>query len=210
MRIILVRHGQSIANAEGRLQGQKEYPLSSQGKEEAKKVAEWLEHQPIDAIYSSDLSRAYETAKEIAAYHSMEVQKDVELREMNLGRFQGLTRHEIEERYPDLAPLDWQSIGLEDVESIEALYARTLRVLDKLMKTHWGEQIVVVSHGGFIGTTLMALLEMKWKGKRAFAIGNTSLTTIDFNDPKQFVIVGINESPHLAYTIRENASAKIG
>jgi len=208
MRLTLIRHGQSVANAEGRLQGHANYPLSEQGMAEAKKLGLWLADKEIDRIYSSDLTRAFQTAQEIAKHHNLEVIKNEELREMNLGRFQGLTRDEIEERYPDLADLDWLSANLEDVESADQLYARTSRVVQQLLEKHWGQQIYVVSHGGFIGITLMAILSMPWKGKRAFAVGNTSMTTIDFNDPQQFVIVGVNEAPHLTERVHKNAFDK--
>ena len=73
MELILIRHGESVANREGRIQGQADYPLSQEGAEQAERLAQWLAAEPIDCIYSSDLSRAYETALAIAKHHGLEV-----------------------------------------------------------------------------------------------------------------------------------------
>jgi broad specificity phosphatase PhoE len=197
VRLTLVRHGQSVANAAGRLQGQMDFPLSTQGINEAKAVGKWLADEEVDAIYSSDLSRALQTAQEIAQHHTTEIIKNPALREFHLGEFQGLTREEIRERFPEYVDLDWWTAGVAGVEQIDQIKARALEAVQLLLERHQGQRVVVVSHGGWIGTLLMALLNIEWKGKRVFTIGNTSMTTIDFSDPKQMVVVGVNETPHL-------------
>jgi uncharacterized phosphatase len=197
LRLTLVRHGQSIGNAEGRMQGQMDFPLSQQGKKEAEYVGKWLSNEKLDVIYSSDLCRAYETAQEIAKHHDLHVIKRTNLREFHLGPFQGLTRLEIKERFPELDGVDLLASGVEGVEPRNQFQNRAVATVQDLLAKHLAKRVLVVSHGGWISSLLMALLELEWKGKRVFTIGNTSMTTIDFNDPRQFVVVGVNERPHL-------------
>jgi uncharacterized phosphatase len=203
VRLTLVRHGQSVANAAGKLQGQMDFPLSSQGLNEAKAVGKWLADEAVDAIYSSDLSRAFQTAEEIARHHDTDIIETPALREFHLGQFQGLTREEINDRFPEYVDLDWWTTGVAGVEQIDQIKVRALDAVQMLLERHQGQRIVVVSHGGWISTLLMALLNIEWNGKRVFTIGNTSMTTIDFSDPKQLVIVGVNETPHLVNKIRQ-------
>ncbi|GGK27962.1 alpha-ribazole phosphatase [Caldalkalibacillus thermarum] len=197
MHLRLIRHGETVANREGRMQGQSDFPLSPEGKKQAQLLAKWLSADQIDAIYSSDLSRAYETALAIARYHDLSVQTREDLREIKLGRFEKLTPAEIKQKYPAYYQADLLSCGLDDVEQAEQVYQRALRVVEDLLARHFGERVVVVSHGTFIGCLLMALLNIKWPGKRIFAVGNTSMTTIDFRSSRQFMILGVNEQPHL-------------
>ncbi|MDQ0340067.1 broad specificity phosphatase PhoE [Caldalkalibacillus uzonensis] len=197
MHLRLIRHGETVANREGRMQGQSDFPLSPEGKQQAQLLAEWLADDQIDALYSSDLSRAYDTALVIARYHDLSVQTREDLREIKLGRFEKLTASDIKQKYPAYFQTDLLSCGLEDVEQAEQVYQRALSVVDDLLQRHFGERVVVVSHGTFIGCMLMALLGIKWPGKRIFSVGNTSITTIDFRTEKQFMILGVNEQPHL-------------
>jgi uncharacterized phosphatase len=197
VRLILIRHGQSVANAAGQLQGQMDFPLSTQGISEAKAVGEWLADEEIDAIYSSDLSRAFQTAEEVAKHHSIEITKKEELREFHIGPFQGLTRAEIKERFPEYAGVDWMTSGIVGVEQIDQFQNRALGAVQSFLVQHQGQRVVAVSHGGWINSLLMALLDIEWKGKRVFSVGNTSITTIDFSDSKQVIVVGVNETPHL-------------
>lgn len=97
----MVRHGQTEYNQENRIQGWLDIPLSERGREQAERVAEELKEMHIDAIFSSDLSRAYETAREIAKFHSLEVVTTPRLREVDQGEWDGLTVEQAQERYPD-------------------------------------------------------------------------------------------------------------
>lgn len=103
-RILLVRHGESTWNAEGRWQGQADPPLSVRGREQARAAAEHLPRPT--AVVASDLDRAHETAALLVAPHALTVVVDTDLRERDAGAFSGLTRTEIHERYPGLLPDD--------------------------------------------------------------------------------------------------------
>lgn len=198
MRLKLIRHGESVANQQRIWQGQMEFPLSDIGREQADKVGKWLAHDRIDALYSSDLSRAFETAVEIGKHHNMEPVSQQELREMYLGQFQGLTHAEVEEKHPGFAHSDWLISGIGGVEVLGEIQGRAMKLIDHLWQRHAGEEVICVSHGGFISLTLMAILHIEWPKRRVFAIGNTSITTLEFQSREHCVVLGVNESPHLA------------
>lgn len=209
LRLTLVRHGQSVANAEGRMQGQMDSPLSAKGLKEAKTLGAWLANEEINFIYSSDLSRAYQTAQEVAKHHDLHVIRKTDLREFHLGPFQGLTGDEIKQRFPEHAGVDLFASGIAGVEPMNKIRKRALGIVQSFLEQHQGQRVLAVSHGGWISSFLMALLDIEWKGKRMFSIGNTSITTIDFSDPSQFVIVGVNERPHLAVQRKQNQQPKV-
>lgn len=99
MKFILVRHGETKYNQENRIQGWLDIPLSDTGRQQAERIAEELEGEQIDAVFSSDLARAYDTARRIAKRHSLEVMGSPELREVDQGEWDGLTVDEARGRY---------------------------------------------------------------------------------------------------------------
>src|SRR5947208_8271356 len=98
--LLLARHGETDWNREGRWQGWADPPLNEAGRSQAHELAEQLRHVSFDAVYSSDLRRAHETAEIVAAPHGVPVVPDEGLREIDIGPWSGLTRAVIEERYP--------------------------------------------------------------------------------------------------------------
>lgn len=197
MELLLVRHGESVANREGRIQGQRDYPLSEEGVRQAERLAKWLAGKRIDALYSSDLSRAYQTAAVIARYHPLKVITRTDVREVKLGRFETLTVDQLRQKYPAYAGADFLSTGLKDVEQADQVYGRALAVVEDLFNRHRNEHVVLVSHGLFISCLLQALLKVKWCGQRLFKVANTGLTTLHFHSLTRFSILGVNERPHL-------------
>jgi broad specificity phosphatase PhoE len=133
--LLLVRHGETDWNAEGKLQGHTDRPLNDYGRKQAKALADRLAAEQIDAVYASDLSRARETAEIIAAVLGLEVAVDQDLREKNWGNWEGLTS---EERL---------QIEFEG-ETSEAHRDRTLDALQRIVARHPEGRIVVVTHGG--------------------------------------------------------------
>jgi probable phosphoglycerate mutase len=143
--LLLLRHGQSAWNALGRWQGQADPPLSELGEQQATHAA--LRLPDVDAIVASDLRRAVRTAEIIAAPRGLTVRTDPDLRERHAGAFQGLTKHEIEERWPG-----WLTSGHRppDFESDESVLERTTRALERIAEAHDSSTIVVVCHGGIV------------------------------------------------------------
>jgi broad specificity phosphatase PhoE len=138
--ILLARHGETDWNREGRFQGWADPPLNDAGRAQARELADRLRDSPFDAVYSSDLRRAHETADIVAAPHDVPVVTDPGLREIDVGSWSGLTRGEIEERFP--------GTDHHDGESREDHLARVLAAVERIARAHVGERILIVSHGG--------------------------------------------------------------
>jgi broad specificity phosphatase PhoE len=146
-RILLVRHGQSTWNADGRWQGQADPPLSPLGVEQAETAARVLER--VDAVWSSDLERANHTARILSVPHALAVTADARMREREAGPWTGLTRDEIEARFPGHLADGRRPPGYEDDESVAT---RALAALRDLAVHLDGGTGVVVTHGGVILT----------------------------------------------------------
>ena len=147
--VYLARHGQSDWNAEGRWQGNADRPLTELGRQQAEELAERLASVPLDAVYSSDLRRARETAEPVAARQGLEVQARTELREVDVGSWSGLSRPEVEERFPD-AFARWLDggHGWDDGESYEAMTDRVVAAVLEIAAAHPDGTVLVVAHGG--------------------------------------------------------------
>jgi broad specificity phosphatase PhoE len=147
--ILLARHGETDWNRENRFQGHADPPLNDTGRAQAAELAAALANEPLAAVYASPLRRAFETAQVVGAPHGLEPAPVDALREVDVGSWQGLTRPEIEERFPEQFArwLDYRQ-GWEDGESYEEMGRRVLAALLELAAAHEGERILVVSHGG--------------------------------------------------------------
>lgn len=151
--LCLVRHGQSTWNAEHRVQGQLNPPLSSLGQAQAELVAKRLKKELWSVLYSSDLSRARQTAEVIAEHTGMSLQIEQQLRERSQGKREGFLLDEANERYPDIhAP----EVGRE---TDEALQTRAIKVYEAIRDAHLGKRILIVAHGALMGSFLQAILE---------------------------------------------------
>jgi broad specificity phosphatase PhoE len=141
--ILLVRHGETDWNLERRVQGHSDRPLNETGRAQAREVAAALAGEPIDAVYSSDLVRAHETARIVAEVRGLGVTAVPDLRERNFGTWEGLTDDEIFERFPSAKTGAWG-----DGETREEMARRVLGALRRIAEAHPGGRVLVVSHGG--------------------------------------------------------------
>jgi broad specificity phosphatase PhoE len=143
--LLVARHGETDWNREGRWQGWADPPLNDTGRAQARRLAEELRETAFDAVYSSDLRRAFETAEILAAPHGAPVVADAGLREIDVGSWSGLTRSEIEARFPD---------GKRpDGETHEQHGTRVRAAVVRIAREHLGERILLVTHGGTIRST---------------------------------------------------------
>jgi broad specificity phosphatase PhoE len=153
MKIFLIRHGQSIANSKGILQGQRvDSPLSELGKIQAEKISHRLKNEKIDAIYSSDLLRAKETAEKISLYHQKEIILDKRLREFDAGNFMGMENTWIEfEKYKikeaKLRGIEKHQVKAIGGESEEDHFLRVKEFFNEVKIKH-SKNIIIVAHGG--------------------------------------------------------------
>lgn len=152
-RFIIIRHGETEWNAANREMGQLDSPLTAQGRQQAERVGQRLATVQFEALYSSDLGRAVQTAKAIVQKCAREIVFDVRLRERHMGIFQGLTPSESEARYP-AERAAYKSGGASHVipqgESAEQRQWRMVGCLDELAACHVGGTVVVVTHGGVL------------------------------------------------------------
>ncbi len=133
--LLLVRHGETDWNAEGKLQGHTDRPLNDYGRRQARALAERLAGEEIEAVYASDLSRARETAEILGAQLGLPVAVDPDLREKNWGNWEGLTADE-------RLRIEYEGESSEDHRS------RTLRAVERIVERHPAGRVVVVTHGG--------------------------------------------------------------
>jgi broad specificity phosphatase PhoE len=148
--LLLVRHGETDWNREGRWQGHSQTPLNELGRRQAREVAAELED--VDVVYSSDLRRARETAEILADRLGLEVRFDRRLRERRFGAWEGLTTAEIESDFEE-AHHRWQlgeGAGAEDAEPFDEFGARVRSFLEDVLQRHPEETVLVVGHGGSI------------------------------------------------------------
>ena len=147
--IYLARHGESDWNAANRFQGHSDRPLTDLGREQAQALGELVAAENVEAIYSSPLKRALETALIVAVRSGLEVVEDEDLREVDTGSWSGLSRAEVQERFPERFER-WTSggAGWEDGESYEEMAERVLAAVNRIAAAHPGGRVLIVSHGG--------------------------------------------------------------
>jgi 2,3-bisphosphoglycerate-dependent phosphoglycerate mutase len=207
MTLLLIRHGESIANTEGRLQGQLDSPLSDRGRAQARALAARLqrEGQSVAAIYASDLSRAAETAEILAASLAAPIHLDARLREYGVGALTGVIWSEVEFLFPEL----WQQlhesgeyVAFPEEEGNEAFHARLAAVLADILARHGdAESVVVVGHGGSLGMLLAHLLGMDTRRPFPFRFGNASLSIVEAGG-RRLRLALLNDTCHLDGDLR--------
>ncbi len=202
-RLCLVRHGETDWNTARRVQGSIDIPLNETGRRQAAATARHLRNQHFDVIYSSDLGRALETARQIAATRDISPLIAPDLRERNYGAFQGLTHDEAHARYPQLQSrirareLHAEPPGGESLinfaERVQAAFAR-------IAHAHPGHTLLIVSHGGVLDVAYRMATGISLSQPRNFAICNATLNWIGFD--------GVNWSLH-AWDERRHLDASL-
>jgi broad specificity phosphatase PhoE len=191
----LVRHGQTAFNAEGRIQGWLDVPLDDVGQIQAECLARRFSEQSVQAIYSSPLVRAADTARVIAQACRLELVLDERLREYHMGDWTGLTAEEIRMAMPT-TPLDDLEATIPNGESAQHMRERVAAFLRDLIARHDGEAVVLVSHGGTLGAMVGAMLGLPVMRRHPFAFGNASLTEADY-ERGRWRLRSLNDRCHL-------------
>lgn len=201
-RIFLVRHGATVLTAEDRFAGATDVQLSDEGRDQARRLAVRLSGQKITAVYASPLGRTVETAQILAKPHNLDVQTRDGLREISHGRWEQLTRREVEEKFPEEAgawdedPYTYAPVG---GESGLAVTARALPVLMEIVRAHADEQALVVSHKATIRLLLSSLLGFDPRRYRDNLDQNpAALNIIDFKDSVRARLTLFNDIAHYA------------
>jgi broad specificity phosphatase PhoE len=207
MNLLLIRHGESIANIEGRMQGHFDSPLSDRGREQARALVARLQREgrSVAAIYGSDLSRAAETAEILAAGLSAPLHLDARLREYDVGVLTGVIWSEVEFLYPELWKQLHESseyVPFPSEEGNEAFHVRLADMLAFIQARHGADDTVaVVSHGGSLGMLLAHLLGMDTRRPLPFRIENASLSIVETGG-RRLRLSLLNDTCHLVEDLR--------
>jgi len=207
MQLVLVRHAQSVWNAEDRWQGQSDIPLSDAGRLEAERVGARLGGEAFDRIVASDLSRAMDTARAIAGTRPIEPRSG--LREMNLGTWCGLPHAEVAARFPDELRALSRGEPMRIGGTGETLVEFGARVLAELAELEGKGRVLVVAHGGVIRAALFALLGLSGRHRPLAGAGNTSITVLAGAGPDRTLRV-YNDQRHLDLFAEEGAEVLSG
>jgi probable phosphoglycerate mutase len=208
VKLIAVRHGETEWNLERRDMGQLDSPLTERGVRQAEALAARLGSMPIDALYTSDLGRAVQTARIIAATTGLEPVPDARLRERHLGIFQGLTKPEAGDLFPDEFA-EYVRLGhyyhIPGGESGEQRTRRSVAALTDIAERHRDATVVVVTHGSFLMGFFEHVLSMEpgngWRFRRQNAAYNDFEHTADgwslntWNDTQHLFGVGSIDDP---------------
>jgi 2,3-bisphosphoglycerate-dependent phosphoglycerate mutase len=178
IKVIIVRHGETQWNLEGRWQGHDDSPLTVAGIQQAEAVANYLVNHNFSVIYSSDLGRAFQTAKRISDKTGKKIITDYRLRERHLGVFQGLTESEIRETLPDEYGRYhgmYPDHVIPNGESVRQLHERSISCINEITQKHLGESIVLVTHGGVLNGFLRYVIGISLEAPRMFKLWNAGI-----------------------------------
>jgi broad specificity phosphatase PhoE len=201
-RIFLVRHGATVLTAEDRFAGATDVPLSDEGRAQARRLALRLSGEKIAAIYASPLGRTVETAQLIGQPHGLDVLTREGLREISHGRWEGMTRDEVEAQFAEEAA-DWDrdpyTFAPISGESGLAVTARALPELIEIVRSHPGAHVLVVSHKATIRLLLSSLLGFDPRRYRDnLDQSPCALNIVDFKDPVRARLTLFNDTSHYA------------
>jgi len=186
--ILLIRHGETAWNAVRRLQGHIDIPLNEEGERQAAALARALAAEPLDALVSSDLQRAMQTAQAVAVSHpGIPQHVDASLRERAYGVFEGMLYHDVEQQYPVEFAL-WQARDIEAVmpaggrvaESFRQFYARTIAAISDWAERCPGQVIAIVAHGGVLECAYREAVGMQLDSPRDFQVKNASINRFTY------------------------------
>ncbi len=199
-RVFLIRHGATVLTAEDRFAGATDVELSDEGREQARLLAERLSTEKVAAVYASPLGRTVETASIIARPHGLEVVRQDGLREISHGRWEQMTRREVEAKYPEEAAAwneDPYTFAPAGGESGLAVTARALPVLLDIVRGHPGERAIVVSHKATIRLLLSSLLGFDPRRYRDnLDQSPAALNIVDFKDAAHARLTLFNSTSH--------------
>ncbi|MCZ2389890.1 MAG: histidine phosphatase family protein [Acidobacteria bacterium] len=212
-KLFLIRHGQSAGNAEGRFGGHSATPLSTLGLKQADAAAHALQKEGIDAIYSSDLLRAVQTAEPLSRLIDLPVEPTAAFRERNVGILEGLTFDESKAAYPkDFYALVNRELNhvITNGESYRQLLDRSTRELWRVLDAHIGGRIAIFSHTGVICYLTLHLMGAIHRGTKTtpwLITSNCGINRFEIRSRRNIRVLALNDTRHLMQTTGEDAFA---
>jgi probable phosphoglycerate mutase len=197
---LAIRHGETDWNTGQRIQGHTDIPLNARGLEQARRLALALADERLDALYSSDLQRARQTAAPLARAHGLTVQLEPGLRERGFGDFEGQTYAQIETRWPDGAAA-WRRRDLDFAppgggESLPDFEARCVAHVRRIALRHPGQSVALVAHGGVLDMLYRAASRAGLQAPRTWQLGNATINRLLWAD-EGLMLVGWDDARHL-------------
>lgn len=199
-KIYLIRHGETEWNREGRSQGcSNDIPLSEVGLKQAEAIGKRLKSESIDLFFSSSLTRAFQTASEIARHHNKEVLIQKEFVEISFGEWEGLRFDEIKEKYIDIYKV-WRDTPhiakVPGAESLLEIRERSMNKLMEILKSNSSRNILIVSHGITIKVLIASIMGIDLANLHKIRQDNTALNIFEYKD-NNFHTCLINDTCHL-------------
>lgn len=198
-RVLLVRHGQVVNHHEFRYNGHFDVDITGLGVEQMERLAGFLKNEPVNAVYSSDLTRAVKGAEIIGRALGLEPVKVHDFRELHLGRWEGLTREEAAERYPEEASFRFRDLAVSRVkggESLPDLRERVLPALDDIIERQRGRYVCIVAHGGVNRVILSDAMGLPLENFFRIEQDYGCLNIIDYFDDGIKVVKLLNGGPN--------------
>ncbi len=197
MRLILVRHGESVGNASGVLQGRLDFGLSERGLAQARLTAERLQGEGASRVVSSPLKRAAQTAGFVAEALDLELQLEPDLAEYDIGAGAGMTAPQLRERFPEMvqARLRGERFLFPGEEGRDHFHARLASALGRMREVDG--TTIAVAHGGVISALCHLVVGLDLHRPGVFQVGNCSLTEIVTDRGGRLVLAGHNDMCHL-------------
>jgi 2,3-bisphosphoglycerate-dependent phosphoglycerate mutase len=200
-QVLFIRHGETAWNAIKRIQGHIDIPLSEHGVLQAEQLGARLAREGrLDAVYSSDLQRARQTAQPFASALGLDVRLSEGLRERSYGAFQGHDSDEISEKFP-AEYVEWQTrdpgFTPPGGESQRVFYHRVVHAMEPILAAHRGARIAVVAHGGVLDCIYRFAMKLPLQDARNWPLLNCSVNTVDYDDAGAKVVAW-GDVAHLA------------
>jgi probable phosphoglycerate mutase len=199
VRVLAIRHGETDWNVSARIQGQLDIPLNRHGHVQGQRLRVALSHEPITALYASDLMRAIETADYLAQNKGLSIQADASLRERRFGVFQGLTVEEILARWPEEGQR-WRrrdpDFAPEGGETLTQFSQRCIQAVLRIAARHSGQTIALVAHGGVLDCLYRAATHVDLQAPRTWALPNTGINRLLCHE-EGLTLIGWADASHL-------------
>ena len=206
--LVVIRHGETLWNSEHRMQGQQDSALSERGQAQARALGKRMRTERFAHLYSSDLVRAFETAKAISDVTGHEIRIDMRLRERSFGIFEGLTRAEMAARHPEeyarFRTRD-PDYALPGGESPRAFHERCMGCLTELANRHLGERIVVIAHGLLLASLYRVVHGLDLQQPRTLDLVNAGLNVFHYSEHRWHILTWADRT-HLQTSTVSNQS----
>ncbi|MFN8498887.1 MAG: histidine phosphatase family protein [Anaerolineae bacterium] len=198
-RLLVIRHGQSLWNQAGIIQGQQDIALSELGERQAAAISARLRPAPLAAVYASPLCRALQTAQAVAEPHGLVPQTDADLAEIHHGEWEGLTEADVARSYGELLEL-WLTrpaqVQMPEGEHYADVRARGLRAFERIVAAHPGQMVAVVTHDVIVRVAIAHALSLPDDHVTRFMVNNAALNVIEYG-PNGPMVICVNDTSHL-------------